>query len=103
MVHRGTRASTILLSREKHVKRSPVTPRTLSKRRDSLRSSDSIARLWKPREFDSFYNRYICREEMQFGGADFYRRYRSRYKECVQRFAALAAPGHLDVLEVGGG
>jgi hypothetical protein len=62
-----------------------------------------MARPWKSREFDSLYERYICQEEMQFGGAAFYRRYRSRYKECVKRFAALAPTQPVDILDVGGG
>jgi SAM-dependent methyltransferase len=40
---------------------------------------------------------------MKFGGRAFYRRYRSRYKECIQRFAALAPAHPVDVLDVGGG
>jgi SAM-dependent methyltransferase len=62
-----------------------------------------MARLWKPDEFDSLYERYICRDEMQFGGRAFYLRYRSRYKECIRRFAALAPDHAVDVLDVGGG
>lgn len=62
-----------------------------------------IARSWKPRDFDSLYERFICQDEMQFGGRAFYVRYRSRYKECIQRFAALAPPHPVDVLDVGGG
>ena len=62
-----------------------------------------MARPWKPHDFDSSYERYICQDEMQFGGRDYHRRYRSRYKECMRRFAALASPNPADVLEVGGG
>ena len=62
-----------------------------------------MARPWKPRDFDSLYERFICQDEMQFGGRAFYLRYRSRYKECIQRFAALAPPHPVDVLDVGGG
>jgi SAM-dependent methyltransferase len=62
-----------------------------------------MARPWNPRDFDSVYDRYICREELQFGGVAYYRRYRSRYKECLKRFAALARPPRLDVLDIGGG
>lgn len=62
-----------------------------------------MARPWKPGEFDSLYDRYICRDEMQFGGRSFYVRYRSRYKECIRRFAELAPSGPVDVLDVGGG
>lgn len=62
-----------------------------------------MARPWKPRDFDSLYERFVCRDEMKFGGRAYYLRYRSRYKECVQRFAALAPPHPVDVLDVGGG
>jgi SAM-dependent methyltransferase len=62
-----------------------------------------MARLWKPRDFDSVYERFICQDEFQFGGRGFYLRYRSRYKECIQRFAAIAPPHPVDVLDVGGG
>ena len=56
-----------------------------------------------PHDFDSLYERYICQDEMQFGGRAYYLRYRSRYKECMRRFAALAPPNPVDVLDVGGG
>jgi hypothetical protein len=36
-----------------------------------------MARHWKPHDFDSLYERYFCRDEMQFGGE---LGYRSRYK-----------------------
>ena len=62
-----------------------------------------MARTWKPREFDSLYEHFICREEYQFGGRAYYLRYRSRYKECIRRFAVVAPPTPIDVLDVGGG
>jgi 2-polyprenyl-3-methyl-5-hydroxy-6-metoxy-1,4-benzoquinol methylase len=62
-----------------------------------------MARPWKPHDFDSSYERYICQDEMQFGGRAYHLRYRSRYKECMRRFAALAPPNPVDVLDVGGG
>ena len=62
-----------------------------------------MARPWKPHEFDSLYKRYICQDEFKFGGKDYYVRYRSRYKECIKRFAALAPFHHTDVLDIGGG
>jgi SAM-dependent methyltransferase len=62
-----------------------------------------MARLWKPREFDSLYERFICQEEFQFGGRAYYLRYRSRYRECLHRFAAMAPSHPVDVLDVGGG
>ena len=62
-----------------------------------------MSRQWNPHEFDSVYERFICQEEFQFGGRDYYLRYRSRYKECIKRFAALAPSCPVDVLDVGGG
>ena len=62
-----------------------------------------MARPWKPRDFDSLYERYICQEELQFGGRSYHLRYRSRYKELTRRFAMLASHDPLDVLEIGGG
>jgi 2-polyprenyl-3-methyl-5-hydroxy-6-metoxy-1,4-benzoquinol methylase len=62
-----------------------------------------MARDWKPREFDLLYDRFICQDEFHFGGKAYYVRYRSRFKECMQRFAALAPPPPIDVLDVGGG
>jgi 2-polyprenyl-3-methyl-5-hydroxy-6-metoxy-1,4-benzoquinol methylase len=67
------------------------------------KEDDSMARPWKPHDFDSVYEHYVCQDEMQFGGLAYYRRYRSRYKVCIQRFAALAPPNPVDVLDVGGG
>jgi SAM-dependent methyltransferase len=62
-----------------------------------------MARTWIPHDFDLIYRRYICEDEMQFGGRAYYLRYRSRYKECIRRFAALAPSQPVDVLDVGGG
>jgi 2-polyprenyl-3-methyl-5-hydroxy-6-metoxy-1,4-benzoquinol methylase len=62
-----------------------------------------MARLWKPDEFDSLYERFVCQDDMEFNGRLYHRRYRSRYKECIQRFAALAPDRPVDVLDVGGG
>lgn len=62
-----------------------------------------MARAWEPSKFDSVYDQYVCRDEMQFGGRAYYLRYRSRFKECVRRFAALAPDHPVDVLDVGGG
>jgi SAM-dependent methyltransferase len=49
------------------------------------------------------YERFILRDEMKFGGRAYYLRYRSRYKGIIRRFAALAPPHPIDVLDVGGG
>lgn len=62
-----------------------------------------MPRPWDSREFDSVYERFVCREEFQFGGRDYYMRYRSRYKECIRRFAAIAPPSPVHVLDIGGG
>ena len=62
-----------------------------------------MSRRWNSREFDSVYERFVCREEFQFGGRDYYLRYRSRYKECIRRLAALAPSRPVDVLDIGGG
>lgn len=62
-----------------------------------------MARLWNPREFDSLYDQFICRDDVAFGGRAYHLRYRSRYKECIKRFAALAPQDTVDVFDVGGG
>jgi SAM-dependent methyltransferase len=62
-----------------------------------------MARSWKSRDFDRVYERFICQEEFRFGGKDYYLRYRSRYKECIKRFASLAPSHPVDVLDIGGG
>jgi SAM-dependent methyltransferase len=62
-----------------------------------------MARPWKPRVFNSLYERYICQDEFEFGGRAYHLRYRSRYKECIRRFAALAPAHPVEILEVGGG
>jgi SAM-dependent methyltransferase len=62
-----------------------------------------MARPWNPHDFDSVYERFICQDDIQFGDRAYYLRYRSRYKECVQRFAAIAPTRPVDVLDVGGG
>ena len=62
-----------------------------------------MARPWKAPDFNSVYDEFICRDEYRFGGRDYYFRYRSRYRECICRFAALAPAGPIDVLDVGGG
>jgi SAM-dependent methyltransferase len=60
-----------------------------------------MVRPWKSHNFDLMWERFVCQDE--FGGRAYYRRYRSRYKECVRRFAALAPAHPVDVLDVGGG
>jgi 2-polyprenyl-3-methyl-5-hydroxy-6-metoxy-1,4-benzoquinol methylase len=62
-----------------------------------------MARPWNPKEFDALWERFVCQDELNFGGVDYYHRYRSRYKICLQRFAKLAPPSAVDVLDIGGG
>jgi SAM-dependent methyltransferase len=67
-----------------------------------------MARDWKPHDFDSVYDRFICQDEVcqegrQLGGRAYYVRYRLRFKECMRRFAAWAPPHPVDVLDIGGG
>jgi len=62
-----------------------------------------MGRKWNPRDFDLLYEQFICQDEMQFGGQAYYRRYRSRYKECIRRFASIAPPSPTRVLDIGGG
>src|SRR4051794_36192088 len=62
-----------------------------------------MPRQWNPKQFDTLWERFICQDELHFGGVDYYRRYRSRYKTCIQRLATLVSPSPLDVLDIGGG
>jgi SAM-dependent methyltransferase len=67
-----------------------------------------MAREWKPQDFDSVYDHFICEDELcedglQLGGRAYYLRYRLRFKECLRRFAALAPPHPVDVLDIGVG
>jgi len=62
-----------------------------------------MARTWTARDFDGVYERFVCHEEFNAGGRDYYARYRSRYKECIRRFAALAPSLPVNVLDIGGG
>ena len=62
-----------------------------------------MKRQWRPDEFNRVYEQSICRDEMQFGGSAYHRRYRSRYKECIRRVAEIAPDHAADVLDVGGG
>ena len=62
-------------------------------------------RQWNQKRFDSLYEKFFCQDDdrFHFGGAAYYRRYRSRYKECMSRFADLAPEHPIDVLDIGGG
>src|SRR5215467_5667515 len=60
-------------------------------------------RTWHSKKFDSTYAEFICNSAFEFGGPEYYSRYRSRYKTCIKRFHELAPPHPVDVLDVGGG
>jgi SAM-dependent methyltransferase len=62
-----------------------------------------MARPWNPADFNTVYERYICSDEMQFGGREYYLRYRARFRMCIRRFAELAPAHPVDILDVGGG
>jgi SAM-dependent methyltransferase len=62
-----------------------------------------MARPWESRHFDEVYERFICEEKFNCGGRAYFVRYRSRYKECIKQFAALAPPHPVNVLDIGGG
>lgn len=62
-----------------------------------------MAREWKPRDFDSLYERFICSEEYGFGGRAYYRRYRARFKEAMKKAAELLPDHPVNILDIGGG
>lgn len=62
-----------------------------------------MERSWHSRKFNSIYAEVICHRDFQFGGQEYYERYRSRYKTCIKRFQDLAPSHPVDVLDVGGG
>ncbi len=62
-----------------------------------------MARYLKASDFDSCYERVVCQDNIFPGARAYHLRYRSRYKECIQRFAALAPPTRCNVLDVGVG
>jgi SAM-dependent methyltransferase len=62
-----------------------------------------MTRPWKPRDFDSVYEQFVNQEDVKIGGRSYCSRYRSRYKECVRRFAELAPSRSVDVLDIDGG
>jgi 2-polyprenyl-3-methyl-5-hydroxy-6-metoxy-1,4-benzoquinol methylase len=62
-----------------------------------------MARQYNKDEFNELYERYICHEAIQPNARAYYRRYRSRYKLCIDRFAQIAPPGPIDVLDIGVG
>jgi SAM-dependent methyltransferase len=63
----------------------------------------SVGRAWDSAAFDAAYVKYLCQEQFPFGTPDYYARYRSRYKLLLERFAQLAPPEPVDVLDMGGG
>ena len=62
-----------------------------------------MGRAWDSAAFDAAYVKHLCQEGFPFGTPDYYARYRSRYKLLLERFAQLAPPEPLDVLDMGGG
>jgi SAM-dependent methyltransferase len=62
-----------------------------------------MARPWRVDDFDSVYNEFVCQDTIKFGTRAYYRRYRSRYKACIERFCSIAPPHPIDILDVGGG
>jgi hypothetical protein len=62
-----------------------------------------MARPWRADDFDSVYNEFVCQDAIKFGTRAYYRRYRSRYKACIERFCSIAPPHPIDILDVGGG
>jgi SAM-dependent methyltransferase len=65
-----------------------------------------MSRPWDPKKFDSVYADFICQRDARFelsGPVDYSLRYRSRFKTLIKRFADLAPPTPIDVLDIGGG
>jgi hypothetical protein len=62
-----------------------------------------VGRAWDSAAFDAAYVKHLCQEGFPFGNPDYYARYRSRYKLLLERFAQLAPPEPVDVLDMGGG
>ena len=62
-----------------------------------------MGRAWDSAAFDAAYVKHLCQEGFPFGTPDYYARYRSRYKLLLERFAQLAPPEPVDVLDMGGG
>ncbi|HZC23857.1 MAG TPA: class I SAM-dependent methyltransferase [Candidatus Binatia bacterium] len=60
-------------------------------------------REWNPKQFDAVYDQFVARDEIAFGDRQYYLRYRSRYKLCIERFAQLMPPNQRNVLDIGGG
>jgi len=62
-----------------------------------------MARQWDSKAFDATYARWLSDGSFPFGTAEYYTRYRSRYKALLKRFSQLAPAEPVDVLDVGGG
>jgi len=62
-----------------------------------------MARQYNKDEFNGLYERYICQDVIQPNARAYYMRYRSRYKLCIDRFAQVAPPDPIDVLDIGVG
>jgi SAM-dependent methyltransferase len=62
-----------------------------------------MGRTWDASAFDRAYVGCLCNGRFPFGTPEYYARYRSRYKMLLERFAELAPPEPVDVLDIGGG
>ncbi len=62
-----------------------------------------MARQYSKDEFNGLYERFICQDAIQPNARAYYMRYRSRYKLCIDRFAQIAPPDPIDVLDIGVG
>jgi 2-polyprenyl-3-methyl-5-hydroxy-6-metoxy-1,4-benzoquinol methylase len=62
-----------------------------------------MARHYDKDNFNDLYERFICHEAIQPNAREYYRRYRSRYRVCIDRFAQVAPPNPVDVLDIGVG
>jgi SAM-dependent methyltransferase len=60
-----------------------------------------VGRRCSKAEFNDLYERFICQDVIQPNARAYYMRYRSRYKLCIERLAAIAPPGPIDVLDIG--
>jgi 2-polyprenyl-3-methyl-5-hydroxy-6-metoxy-1,4-benzoquinol methylase len=71
---------------------------------DSLRLSlETQPQTRSLRAFDGIYDEYIAQDSIGFGGREYYRRYRSRFKTPAEVFARLVPARPVDVLDIGGG
>ena len=62
-----------------------------------------MPRQWIEGDFLKLYEKYVCTKKIQPDGKEYYRRYRSRYQACLQRFAEIAPSSPINVLDIGVG